>query len=136
MKNNFEEVYKELKELEGKIDNTENETEKNEYGKAYVTKIGEMPSLFYAWKESKDNGNDDIDFNDIRSNPKKLVDDMRENGITRFTFSSRWSSAIETAFAFVKAGCVLVGMTEINGRYDKFTRTQEKNPAYVFEIAA
>lgn len=136
MNNNFEKVYEELEVLEEKYNDTENEFDKKEYIKAYRTKMSSMPNMFRKWKEAKDNGNENIDFDDIIRNPEELVAEMKANGITRFTFSSGWSSAVETGFAFVKAGCTLVGMTEIKGRYDAFTHTQEKHPAYVFEIAA
>lgn len=135
MNNNFESVYVELEELEDKYNDTENEFDKKEYRKAYQAKLSTMPRLFHKWKEAKDNGNENIDFDDIIRNPEELVAELKKNGITEFTFSSGWSSAVETSFAFVKAGCTLVGMTEIKGRYDAFTKVQKKRPAYIFKVA-
>ena len=135
MNNNFEEVYEELEALRDKYDDTENEYDKEEYRKEYQKKFYGMPKVFRIWKESKDHGNDDIDIDYPITNIDEIVKEMKEYGISKFTFSSGWSETIETSFAFVKAGCKLVGMTEINGRYNELEKRYDRKPAYVFEIA-
>ena len=52
-----------------------------------------------------------------------------------FTFSSTWSSAVETAWLFVQNGCKLEGLVQINGTCQAFMREEyERVPAYVFSI--
>ena len=68
-----------------------------------------------------------------------LIASFRENGVEEFTFSSRWSSAVESAWKFIQNGCTLVGMIEINGRfklrsYDMVCEGYEKVPAYLFRV--
>ena len=60
---------------------------------------------------------------------------MRENGIERFTFSSGWTDAVETAWLFQKAGCVLEGLVEINKcNLTPFTDECEKIHGYLFRV--
>ena len=65
----------------------------------------------------------------------EVIGYFREYGIEEFTFSSGWSSSVDAAWEFVKAGAVVVGMTEINSRYEAFMSDEfEKVPAYIFKI--
>ena len=64
-----------------------------------------------------------------------LIACMRDNGIDHFTFSSGWSSAVETAWLFQQNGCTLEGLIEINSRHKHFfTGEQEKAHGYLFRL--
>ncbi|WP_406040089.1 hypothetical protein [Succinimonas sp.] len=66
-----------------------------------------------------------------------LIAAMRENGIEKFTFSSGWSRAVETAWLFQKNGCALEGLAEICSRYTEFGSDEhEKACGYLFRVGA
>ena len=44
-------------------------------------------------------------------------EDLKENGISKFTISSTFSSLIETLAAFEKEGIRMAGLTEVNATY-------------------
>ena len=65
-----------------------------------------------------------------------LVQNLRDLGIEHFTFSSTWSSAVETAWLFKENGCELEGLVQINSRYTSFRKNEyEKAAAYLFRVA-
>ena len=66
---------------------------------------------------------------------KELIDSFREYGVEAFTFSSGWSSAVESAWTFLQNGCTLAGMVEINGPHKAFGSDEyEKRPAFLFRV--
>lgn len=90
-----------------------------------------------AYIISRRNGNELLDFSEVIWDDQvaELIACMRKNGIERFTFSSGWSSAVETAWLFLQSGCKLEGMTMINGEEILFgDGKREHNPAYIFSI--
>ena len=99
-------------------------------GKAYVR-------IYRDYKDSMDKGNTYIDFHDViwDKDAPELIACMRENGIEHFTFSSGWSSAVETAWIFKENGCQLEDLIQINGDRRSFGEEgYEKAPAYLFRI--
>ena len=99
-------------------------------GKAYVR-------IYRDYKDARDRGNTYIDFHDViwDKDAPGLIACMRENGIGHFTFSSGWSSAVETAWIFKENGCRLEDLIQINGREKGFGEEGfEKVPAYLFRI--
>ena len=71
---------------------------------------------------------------DLRE-PEKILKTFREFGVTEFTFSSSWSSAIQVAWQFTQLGCKLKGMTEIYGSGQKFMSNEyERIPAFLFSL--
>lgn len=83
----------------------------------------------------KKRGNNWIDLNDVYREPETVIALFREFGVTEFTFSSTWSGATETAWAFTKLGCSLKGMTEIHGAGQDFmTGEYETVPAFLFTL--
>lgn len=93
--------------------------------------------LWKAYEEAREIGNDYVDFSDITSDKyiADLVQAMREYGITAFTFSSTWSSAVEVAWEFQKEGCRLESLIEINSHYKEFgSDDYEKAPGYLFSV--
>ena len=66
----------------------------------------------------------------------ELVARMKDYGIEAFTFSSTWSSAVETAWLFQQAGCTLAGLVEINSQYKAFMSNEyEKVHGYLFKLS-
>ena len=148
MKNTFKATYAEDKRIETAYDladrnndeagkaaartaHRELEASLTAAGKAYRTAY-----LFYA--DAQRRGNELIDISKPITNTEAadLVNLLRENGIEAFTFSSTWSSAVETAWAFQQNGCRLEGMAEINGDCrNSFTGDFDRVHAFIFRIA-
>ncbi|MDD4688521.1 MAG: hypothetical protein PHE51_02090 [Eubacteriales bacterium] len=96
---------------------------------------GINPTLFWAYRESIDSGNDKIDFNECiwESEIEDIVNCLRENGIVEFTISSTFASLIETLAAFQRHGYQMAGLTEVNSRHtDVFTGKKTRIPAIKF----
>lgn len=92
------------------------------------------------WREyetARENGNARLDISEVvwDKDVESLIACMRENGIGEFTFSSTWSSAVETAWLFTQNGCELRGMVEVNGGTDHFTGEHEKKHGYLFKVS-
>ena len=106
-----------MKELEGK-------------GKIYCR-------IFWEYMQSMESGNEYLDIKDTvwDRDVEALITCMRENGVEHFTFSSTWSSAVETAWLFTKCGCKLEGLIEINSQIRDFmTGEYEKAHGYLFSL--
>ena len=86
-----------------------------------------VASMMQLYSEMMKHGNSRIDINDACQEPEKVISIFRDFGVTEFTFSSTWTNATETAWAFTKLGCSLKGMTEINDG-------DEKIPAFLFTL--
>ena len=147
MKNIFESIYQEVQKIHADYDAAKeacSEEGKNaaraEYEKL-CERINEKGAAFIriarAYREARDKGNEHVDFHDViwDKDVEGLITCMREHGIEHFTFSSGWSSAVETAWLFQENGCKLEGMAEINGTCTAFMSDEyERVPAYVFSI--
>ena len=126
MMNIFEEAYRgiqEAKKAYAAATNTAEQDAARAIYKQATAKLDGLSSIeqriWNAYETAKDCGNEYIDLNDtIRDDAVEgLVACMKEYGIEAFTFSSTWSSAVETAWLFQKAGCTLAGLIEINSHH-------------------
>ena len=93
--------------------------------------------VFQMYEDARDRGNEYIDLHDViwDKNVPTTIDRLRKAGVKTFTFSSTWSSAVETAWLFVQNGCKLEGLVQINGTCQAFMSEEyERVPAYVFSI--
>lgn len=93
--------------------------------------------MFRLYDDMRRRGNDCIDISEPYQyeDEAMLVGLLKDFGFERFTFSSRCSSAVESAWSFLQSGCALEGMAEINSKYMDFLRGRyEKVHAYVFRI--
>lgn len=143
-KNIFEEAYAGIQEAKKAFDAATDEAGKEAaralYRKAKAPLEGLSNAeqrLWNAYETSKDCGNEYLDINDPVSDEaaRALVESMRELGLEAFTFSSTWSSAVETAWLFQKAGCTLAGLIEIHNQYKAFgTDEYEKAHGYLFKL--
>ena len=89
------------------------------------------------YQDTKKRGNEYIDLHDNiwDKDVPALIERLRKAGIQKFTFSSTWSSTVETAWLFLQNSCKLEGMAEINGTCTAFMSDEyERVPAYVFSI--
>ena len=93
--------------------------------------------VYRLYSGAQERGNAYIDLNEViwDEKVKETIDALRENGISHFTFSSGWSSAVETAWLFTQNGCQLEGLVEINSPHKAFgSEEYEKAHGYLFSI--
>lgn len=89
-------------------------------------------TLFWAYRESMEAENKNIDFSDViwERDIEEIAKGLKENGITEFTISSTFSGLIPTLAEFEKHGFRMAGLTEVNARHrDIFTGKREIIPA-------
>lgn len=144
MMNIFEEAYRGIKEAKKAYAAATNEAQQDAARVIYKQATAKLDGLngpekriWSAYETAKDCGNEYLDLNDtIRDNEVEgLVTCMKEYGIEAFTFSSTWSSAVETAWLFQKAGCTLAGLIEINSQHKAFMSDEyEKAHGYLFRL--
>lgn len=79
-------------------------------------------TLFAAYRDCQETGNDNIDFNGViwDYDVAEISKILKENGIKEFTISSTFSSLIERLAAFEKEGIKMAGLTEVNASYTDF----------------
>lgn len=90
--------------------------------------------VFNLFAEMDERGNEHIDLHDVIWEPEKTIETLRKFGVETFVFSSGWSRAVDTAWAFVQAGCKLEGMVELNDRFSYFEENPAKRHGYLFRI--
>lgn len=144
MMNIFEEAYRGIHEAKRVYATATNTAEQDAARVIYKQATAKLDGLsntelriWIAYETAKDCGNEYIDLNDpIRDDAVEgLVACMKEYGIEAFTFSSTWSSAVETAWLFQKAGCTLAGLIEINSQHKAFRSNEyEKAHGYLFKL--
>lgn len=147
MKNNFAEIYTKKRALEARFRAAQEqhdeaavaqarcehkalEAQVQEAGPAYAR-------LYRLYVSAMERGNAYIDLSEVHDycDEAALISDMRAYGIDKFTLSSGWSSAIESAWRFTQNGCMLEGMIEINdGCRDFTTGACEKCGALLFRV--
>ena len=145
-KNIFEEIYEKVQEAKEAYDAATDEGGKKEAREINREAMRRLESfnetelqLWRDYESSRDRKNEILDIRDNYTERedavREMVNCMRENGITEFTFSSTWGGAVETAWFFQKAGCTLAGLVEINSVYKKYRSDEyEKAHGYLFKI--
>ena len=87
-------------------------------------------TLFAAYRDCQETGNDNIDFNEViwDYDIPEIVKALKENGISEFTISSTFSSLIETLAAFEKEGIAMSNaeVTMIPQNYVTITDEEDK----------
>ena len=147
MKNTFEAIYQKHEEIKARFHAAT--AEKNAEGmeqartqhqtleEAIEIKGATFAIMYDLYKSARERGNEHIDISECYEyrNEAALIDDFRECGIDAFTFSSSWSSAVESAWAFIQNGCTLMGMVEINSKTKNWEGDgYEKRHAYLFKV--
>lgn len=87
-----------------------------------LKELGINGTLFWAYRTSKETGNELIDFNEVIGDYdiEEIAQTLRANDITEFTISSTFSSLIETIAKFEELGCTLDGIVKVKERYTHF----------------
>lgn len=147
MKNTFEALYQQHKEFKALFQTAKAandaegmdkiRTERNALMESIEAKGAAFARVFDLYESAMDRGNDYIDICECYDyrDEGSLIAYLREFGIDAFTFSSRWSSAVESAWTFMKLGCTLMGMVEINSKTRNWDGDgYEKCHAYLFKI--
>jgi hypothetical protein len=144
MMNIFEKTYAQVQEAKRAYNEASDEAGKETARAIYkeatenIEKLGGTACrIWREYETSRDSGNTYIDINEVvwDKDVEGLISCMRENGIDHFTFSSGWSSAVETAWLFQQNGCTLESLIEINSHHkDLFTGEFEKAHGYLFKI--
>ena len=147
MKRLFAETYAKDQEIEARYDAAElkNDQAAMEQARADhfaleadIQAQGKPFELLYSlYAAAMKVGNEYIDLSELHEyrDATELIDSFREYGVEAFTFSSDWSSATESAWAFLQNGCTLAGMVEINGPHKAFGSDEyEKRPAFLFRV--
>lgn len=143
----FAENYAKDQEIEARYDNAElkNDSVATEQARtdhfaleADIQAQGKPFELLYSlYAAAMKVGNEYIDLSELHEyrDAKELIDSFREYGVEAFTFSSGWSNATGSAWAFLQNGCTLAGMVEINGQHKAFGSDEyEKRPAFLFRV--
>ena len=88
---------------------------------------GINPTLFWAYRESIEAGNEKINFSECiwEQEIEDIANCLKENGILEFTISSTFSSLIPALAGFEKHGFKIAGLTKVRTRYKDYT-TGEK----------
>lgn len=81
--------------------------------------LGINQTLFWAYGDSKEIGNELIDFNEViwEQDIEEIAQNLKTNSITEFTISSTFSGLIETLAAFEKHGISMAGLTTVKARH-------------------
>ena len=134
--------YNELKDLRNRFNEATTEEEKDQLRAEYkeldarIREKGEgFAWVFRLYEESLEKENSRLDLGQDCIWDKDipmLLKGLEDTEIKEFTFSSRWSSANETAFEFCKAGWKVTGMTLVNTYKKAFEEGYAQEPAYIF----
>ena len=147
MKNTFEAIFQQNEELKARFQNAKaaGDTElmnqiradRNALVESIEAKGVTFARMYDFYEDAKQRGNEYIDISECYDyrDEAALIADFRECGIETFTFSSGWSSAVESAWAFIQNGCTLQGMIEINSKNRNWDGdSYEKRHAYLFKV--
>ena len=74
--------------------------------------------VYRLYEDAAERGNEYIDLHDVvwDKDVEALIASLRENGIEYFTFSSTWSSAVETAWLFTETAAPWKGWLKSTAR--------------------
>lgn len=151
MKQTFKEYYQKQKELFKAYDEARAEADEavraakeadvvNEHGEfmAAIEEQGRIVVMLYdLYAKAQDVGNPYIDFAEPLKDEDipEIVQTLDQYGEKAFTYSSSWSSAVETAWLFQANGCRVAGVVEIKSQHKVFMEDEyEKVHAYKFKI--
>ena len=94
-------------------------------------------TIWWAYNHSQEAGNELLNFDDViwEYEIKEIFDFCKKHSVKKITISSGFSNLNKTVYEFIKMGAKLVGMTEVNARYNKVgSKEKEKVPAFVLEF--
>lgn len=90
--------------------------------KAFEEKAGINATMLWAYRTSKEVGNDLIDFHEViwDKDIPEIIQNCRENNIREFTISCNFTGLIETLVEFEKHGCKMFGLMQVYAPYKEF----------------
>ena len=148
MKNTFEAIYQQIEALKARFQTAKDEknteamdqirAERMALGKTIEGMGADYAVMYDYYEDARQRGNEHIDISECYEyrDEAALVASFRACGIDAFTFSSSWSSAVESAWAFTQNGCTLMGIVEINSKTKTWDGDgYEKRHAYLFKVA-
>lgn len=97
-----------------------------------LSNIGINATMFWAYRTSKESGNELIDFNDIiyDRDVKSIVETCKKNNIKEFTISSGYAGLVKTLAEFNECNCCVDSIVNVNSPYKNFiTNKYELIPA-------
>ena len=110
MKNNFAQEYAREEAIRAAYNTAKETGNEAEIEKAKADmrslneEIGEKGDayafVYRLYKEMKEAGNEHIDLHDTIHDEAKMIETLRSLGVESFTFSSGWSSAVESDWIF------------------------------------
>lgn len=141
--NKFETAYQEFSSIEAAFFAAEKRGDEAGMEKAradveafkarYEAEGEKFASIYASYKTSRKNGNGYLNINSYIRNVEEFSECLKKNGITKFTFSSGWSGAIENAMELQKSGWRMTGLTEVLGEKKLWSSDREILAALVFE---
>ena len=144
MKASFAADYNNLKIAKIMYHDAESDEDRKNAGEMYQLTCNRINAqganyadMFRRYQDAQERRNQYIDFYGaiFNNQVEGLVADMKEFGIDNFTLSTGCSGAIETAWLFQQAGCVIEGMVEINGICKEFMSDEyQKAHAFLFNV--
>lgn len=106
-----------------------------------LDEAGVNPTLFWAYRNSREAGCENIDFSEVvwERDVEPIVGFCREQGLEKITISCGSSGLTALLWEFTKLGCSIEGMTEVPTRctrYNPATKTQEPEvaPAVIIKM--
>ena len=99
--------------------------------------LGCHRTFYWAYRNSREADTETLDFEDViwEQDIPGIVESCRRFEIKRFTISCGMSSMAETIWGLEKHGCRLIGMAEINTRFNDWkTGARERKPAFLLEV--
>ena len=140
----FERDYAAFEEINNRYHKSLSEEEKEAIRADYKVwadgieaKGRDYADTFRIYKDARDNGNSRMDISQPHEtrDVERLISNLRSYGVTEFTYSSTWSSAVEDGWKFIQNGCELAGMVEVYTGSTKFMSDEKETaPAYLFRI--
>lgn len=93
-----------------------------------IKKLGINPTLFWAYRTSKYNKNELIDFSEVvwDHDIEDIAKALRANYITEFTISCSSSGLIETLANFEKQSICIAGLVNVRANYTDFETGEHK----------
>ncbi|MBR2207206.1 MAG: hypothetical protein IJ859_00165 [Synergistaceae bacterium] len=90
--------------------------------------------LFWAYRNSKDAGNEMLNFDDncSENDIEQIAKLLRKFAITEFTISSTWSSLLETLASFDEKGIKMQGIVRVYEHTN--CRQRKKIPAILMRV--
>lgn len=104
---------------------------------ASLKEAGINHTMFWAYRNSQEAGNELIDFNEViwDSDVEEIVKACRDNGVEQFTISCPFSGLIGVLAEFEKHGCKIGGLTQVKAGYkDTFSDEPAVIPALLMNL--